>query len=106
MFKRFKLDIRLVKEIDKTLLVSLILLILYGILNIYLCTKAQYGLFYVKSQIIWFGLSMLALYIFIVVDYTIIFNYVPIFYWGSVIMLVMVMIPGIGVVVNVCLFLD
>ena len=100
MFKQFKLDMRLVKEIDKTILISLILLISYGILNIYLCTKGQYGLFYVKSQVIWFALSMLALYIFIAVDYTIIFNYVPIFYWGSIVLLIMVMIPGIGVVVN------
>ncbi|BCZ44701.1 rod shape-determining protein RodA [Clostridium gelidum] len=100
MFKRFKLDVRLIKEIDKTLLISLILLILYGILNVYLCTKAQYGLFFVKSQVIWFALSMLALYIFMAVDYTTIFNYVPIFYWGSVILLLLAMVPGIGVVVN------
>lgn len=100
MFKQFKLDIRLVKEIDKTLFISLILLILYGILNIYLCTKGQYGLFYVKSQVIWFALSMVALYIFIAVDYTVIFNYVPIFYWGSIVLLIMAMVPGIGVVVN------
>ena len=100
MFKRFKLDVRLIKEIDKTLLVSLILLILYGILNIYLCTKGQYGLYYLKTQAGWFVLSIIALYIFMVVDYTIIFNYVPIFYWGVVILLILTKFPGIGIVVN------
>ena len=100
MFKQFKLDIRLIKEIDKTVLISLILLILYGTLNIYLCTKGEYGFFFVKKQVIWFVVSMIALYIFIAVDYTIIFNYVPIFYWGSVILLLLAMVPGIGVVVN------
>lgn len=100
MFKQFKLDMRLVKEIDKTLLISLILLILYGALNIYLCTKGEYGIFYVKKQVIAFVLSMIALYVFMAVDYTIIFNYVPIFYWGSVVLLLLAKIPGIGMVVN------
>lgn len=100
MFKSFKLDMRLIKEIDKTIVISLILLILYGTLNIYLCTKGEYGLSYVEKQAFWFVVSMLALYIFIAVDYTIIFNYVPIFYWGVVILLILTKIPGIGVVVN------
>ncbi|AWK50750.1 rod shape-determining protein RodA [Clostridium beijerinckii] len=100
MFKQFKLDMRLVKEIDKTLLISLILLILYGTLNIYLCTKGTYGLSFVKQQFFWFILSMVALYIIIAVDYSIIFNYVPIFYWGVVILLILTKIPGIGIVVN------
>ena len=88
MFKQFKLDIRLIKEIDKTILISIILLILYGTLNIYLCTKGEYGLSYVKKQVFWFVLSMFALYIFMAVDYTIIFNYVPIFYWGVVLLII------------------
>jgi len=100
LFKQFKLDMRLIKEIDKTLLISLILLILYGTLNIYLCTKGQYALYYVKTQAGWFVLSMFALYIFMAVDYTIIFNYVPIFYWGVVILLILTKVPGIGIVVN------
>ena len=62
--------------------------------------KGTYGLFYVKNQAFWFLLSMFALYIFIAVDYTIIFNYVPIFYWGAVALLILGMIPGIGIVVN------
>ena len=100
MFNQFKLDMRLIKEIDKTVLISLILLILYGTLNIYLCTKGQYALYYVKTQAGWFVLSMFALYIFMAVDYTIIFNYVPIFYWGVVILLILTKVPGIGIVVN------
>ena len=100
MFKQFKLDMRLIKEIDKTALFSLIVLILYGTLNIYLCTKGVYGFSYVKKQVFWFVLSMFALYIFMAVDYTIIFSYVPIFYWGSVVLLLLAKIPGIGMVVN------
>ena len=100
MLKQFKLDSRLIKEIDKTALSSLILLILYGILNIYLCTKGGYGLSFVKQQFFWFMLSMIALYFLMAVDYKIIYDYVPIFYWGVVILLILTKVPGIGIVVN------
>lgn len=100
MFKQLKLDVRLIKEIDKTLLISLILIISYGVFNIYLCTKDEYGLTFVNKQLFCFILALIALYIFIAIDYGIIFNYVPVFYWGAVILLIVTMIPGIGVVVN------
>lgn len=100
MFKNFKIDLRLIKEIDKTLLISTILLVLYGVLNIYMCTKGEYGFDFAKKQFFWLVLSMVALYFFVAIDYTMIFNYVPIFYWGSVVLLLVAKIPGIGVVVN------
>lgn len=100
MFKQLKLDMRLVKEIDKTILISLILLISYGILNIYLCTKGDYGLFFAKKQFFSFILSIAVLYILMAVDYAIIYNYVPIFYWGTVVLLLVAKVPGIGIVVN------
>ncbi|WP_252224470.1 rod shape-determining protein RodA [Clostridium sp. ZBS2] len=100
MLKNFKIDLRLIKEIDKTVLISTVLLVLYGILNIYMCTKGEYGFAFAKQQFFWLVLSIIALYFFVVIDYTIILNYVPIFYWGSVILLLAAKIPGIGVVVN------
>jgi rod shape determining protein RodA len=101
LFKQLKLDTRLIKEIDKTLLISLILLILYGTLNIYLCTKGlDNGMVFVKKQLIAFGLGLVALYFLMAIDYKILFDYVPIFYWGSVVLLIAAKIPGIGMVVN------
>jgi len=100
LFKQFKLDSRLLKEIDKTALISLILLISYGILNIYLCTKGSYGLSFAKQQFFWFMLSIVALYFLMAIDYKIIYDYVPIFYWGVVILLILTKVPGIGIVVN------
>ncbi|MBY6916888.1 rod shape-determining protein RodA [Clostridium botulinum] len=100
MLKNFKIDLRLIKEIDKTIVMSTTLLVLYGILNVYMCTKGNYGFYFAKQQFFWFVLSIIALYFFVAIDYTIIFNYVPIFYWGSVILLLAAKIPGIGVVVN------
>ncbi|EHJ02017.1 cell cycle protein [Clostridium sp. DL-VIII] len=100
MFRQLKLDGRLIKEIDKTILISLILIVLYGIFNIYLCTRGGQYQNSARQQLYWFGLSLIGLYIIIAIDYTIIFNYVPIFYWATVVLLILTMVPGIGIVVN------
>ena len=101
ILSRYKLDFKLIREIDKGLLFSAIALMLYGMLNIYLCTKGDVApFFFVKKQFMWFIISMVALYFLVAVDYSVIYRYVPIFYWGSVILLLCVWIPGIGVKVN------
>ncbi|WP_211135063.1 rod shape-determining protein RodA [Clostridium paraputrificum] len=101
MLSRYKLDFKLIREIDKGLLFSAIALMLYGMLNIYLCTKGDVApFFFVKKQFMWFIISMVALYFLVAVDYSVIYRYVPVFYWGSVILLLCVWIPGIGVKVN------
>ena len=101
ILSRYKLDFKLIREIDKGLLFSAIALMLYGMLNIYLCTKGDVApFFFVKKQFMWFIISMVALYFLVAVDYSVIYRYVPIFYWGSVILLLCVWIRGIGVKVN------
>lgn len=97
MFKRLRLDTKLIKEIDKTLLFSMILLTLYGIFNIYLCTKGNYGFDFAKKQFIWFLISMVALYFVMTFDYTFILNYVPIIYWGTVVLLIITRFAGVVV---------
>lgn len=103
-FSRYKLDFRLIRDIDKPLLASLICLIMYGILNIYLATKGGVNglspFYFAKKQAIWFGISLVALYFLVAIDYRSLYRYIPIIYWGSVILLVLVWIPGIGIKVN------
>ncbi|MGG7176785.1 FtsW/RodA/SpoVE family cell cycle protein [Clostridium paraputrificum] len=105
LISRYKLDFRLIREIDKALLFSTMGLILFGILNIYLCTKGgvfeKVGpLYFAKKQMIHFLISMVVVYFLLVIDYRVIYGYIPIFYWGSVILLITVWIPKIGVEVN------
>lgn len=97
VFKKLKLDTKLIKEIDKTLLICMILLTLYGIFNIYLCTKGDYGFFFAKRQFMWFLISMVALYLVITFDYTFIMNYAPIIYWGTVVLLIITRFAGVVV---------
>ena len=49
LINRYKLDFRLIRDIDRTLLVTMITIIIYGILNIYIATKggaSEAGAFY------------------------------------------------------------
>jgi rod shape determining protein RodA len=95
---KYKLDFRLIRDIDKGLLISTILLIVYGIFNIYLCTKGgateNGDFYYAKKQAVFFVISMVALYFFVAVDYRTIYRYIPMFYWGSVFLLIVVLFVG------------
>lgn len=96
---KYKLDFKKIRDIDKALLFSTMTLIIFGIINIYLATKGNDKPFATaERQAIWFLFSMIALYIFMAVDYRVLFNYVPIFYWGSVLLLIIT--KFFGVVVN------
>lgn len=100
-FNKYKLDFRLIRDIDRGLLFAMISIILFGVLNIYLATKGSTSpFFYVKKQLIWFFVSMVVIYFFLAVDYRVIYRYVPVFYWLSVILLIAVWLPGIGITVN------
>ncbi|MDS0528022.1 rod shape-determining protein RodA [Clostridium sp. SHJSY1] len=89
---------------DKMLLFSMIALVIYGSLNIYLATKGGTNdlpaFTYVKKQLAWFVLSLVVLYFVIAIDYRDMFRYIPIFYWGSVVLLISVWIPHVGLKVN------
>ena len=94
MLSRLKLDSKLRREIDYKLLVSMILIVLFGIFNIYLGTKNQWGSLFAKKQFIWFIISLIVLYLILLWDYNIIYNYVDIFYWGSIVLLIITRFAG------------
>jgi rod shape determining protein RodA len=103
MLKKYNLDFRLLKELDFKLLITLIILTLFGIINIYLCTKG--GVFndpflFAKKQLIWFFISLVSMYFVLTFDYKIIYGYVPIIYWITIALLIAVWIPGIGTTIN------
>ena len=65
----FKLDFKKFKELDKWMLFSIICIVSFGILNIYLATKGNYGIFYPKRQLIFFIVALVALYFVLASDY-------------------------------------
>ena len=94
MLSRFKVNFRTLREIDKAVVISLISLILFGILNIYVASRSEYGTMFLKRQLLWFFVCMVALYFMIAIDYSILKGYTTLFYWGSVILLILTMFIG------------
>lgn len=94
MFSKFKINLKQLKEIDKAILFSMISLMLFGILNIYLASRAEHGTLFLVRQSVWFVVCMIALYFIIAIDYTVLKGYTPIFYWGSIILLIITMFIG------------
>lgn len=90
-YNKYKLDFKKIRDIDKVLLISTILLVLFGILNIYLAKKGEN---FATKQFMWFIVSLVALYIFMAIDYRVLYNYVPIFYWGGVGLLILTRFVG------------
>ena len=103
MFNEHNTKSDFLKYLNFKLLVNLIVIVLFGILNIYLCTNVNYPdhpFIFAKKQLIWFGISLISMYLILKYDYRIIYRYVPIIYWGTVILLIAVWIPGIGAKIN------
>lgn len=90
----FKIDFKKLKEIDKLMLFSMIALMIFGIINIYLASSAEYGTLFLKRQSIWFVVCLVALYFVVAIDYTLLKPYTPLFYWGSILLLIVTMLIG------------
>lgn len=103
IIRKNKLNIKKIKSIEMPLLLSMIVLSLFGILNIYLCTKGgKFSSPYIffKRQLIWFLVSMIVMYVILAIDYRGIYNATNFIYWTTIVLLVAVWIPGIGQKVN------
>ena len=92
---KFKMSLKELKRVDKWMLISIILITMFGIVNIYLAKKTSAGgmLFPVK-QSIFFVASLVLLYFVVAIDYSIIKAFTPIFYWASLALLVLVLLIG------------
>ena len=75
MLNKLKIDTRLLKEMDWTILITAICILLFGVLNIYISA----GAYYAKLQLLWLCVGLVAVYASILVDYTVVKNYVVIF---------------------------
>lgn len=91
----FKMNLKSLKKVDKWMFISILLITIFGIVNIYLAKKTSTGgmLFPVK-QSVFFIASIVALYFVLAIDYSIIKAFTPIFYWLSIALLVLVLLIG------------
>lgn len=92
---KFKLNLKNLKKVDILMFISILLITMFGILNIYLAKKVSTGgmIFPLKQSLFFVG-AIILLYFVLAIDYSIIKAFTPIFYWTSIALLVLVLIIG------------
>ncbi|GKX65121.1 rod shape-determining protein RodA [Inconstantimicrobium mannanitabidum] len=85
MLRKFKLDSKLIKEIDFGMIVTIILITLIGVVNIY----SAVGMGNAEKQFFFLIFSLVCLYFLLLIDYNILENYVVLFYWFNMLLLVL-----------------
>lgn len=89
MLKNFKINKKLLRELDFGVIAVAIIIVLFSCLNIYSATFRNVGLYFTKLQLIWLFLGLIVVYLILIVDYNIINSYAPIIYWIGIILLVL-----------------
>jgi rod shape determining protein RodA len=100
MLEKFTIDRRLLRELDFTVMITVLVISIFGILNIYSATRMTAGFSTMRTQIVWIVGGIILAYFVLLVDYSIIENYAHIIYWFGVFLLVLNCIPGIKSTVN------
>jgi len=92
---KFKLNLKNLKKVDIWMFISIVLITMFGIVNIYLAKKSSTdGMLFPLKQSLFFVGAIILLYFVLAIDYSIVKAFTPIFYWISIVLLVLVFIIG------------
>ncbi len=81
------LDRKVLRELDVRALMAIIAIVLFGTVNIYSATHLKSGTHYAKAQIVWLVIGLAVTYVILCFDYILLENYAQIFYWASIVLL-------------------
>lgn len=87
-FKNLIINLKLVKKLDFILILSILVISLFGSINIYSATYKKYSFYYLNHQIMWILISICVAYIILAIDYQIILNYVEYLYLFNIVLLI------------------
>ncbi|MGV8983026.1 rod shape-determining protein RodA [Clostridium sp.] len=87
MLEKLKLNRKLLRELDYSVIILAICIVIFGCINIYSATYKNGGN-YVKMQIMFMILGLITAYVILLFDYMIIENYAVIIYWAGIILLI------------------
>ncbi|MCB2339681.1 rod shape-determining protein RodA [Clostridium estertheticum] len=76
----------LFKKLDYIILITAILIVVFGSLNIYSATYSDYKYYYLKSQLIWLLIGLILVFIIILIDYKKILSYSYLIYWVGIVL--------------------
>ena len=100
ILSKFRIDRKLLRELDFKVIITIIFISVFGALNIYSATYMKYGTYYLRTQLMWLALGLFVTYIILCIDYAVLQNYARIFYWMSTILLALQDTLFRGAVVN------
>lgn len=83
ILKNLKINDKLIKHIDFSIIGVICAIVLFSIVNIY----SAGGFYYARLQFFWLIIGLIATYCIIYVDYIQILNYAPVIYWFAVALL-------------------
>lgn len=84
---KFKINKKLLKQLDYSIIFICIILVLFSCLNIYSATFRSLGIYYAKLQFIWLIMGLIVVYVILLIDYSVIGNFASIIYWAGIILL-------------------
>lgn len=100
MLKKMNMGKKLFRELDFTVIIAVILIVIFGSVNIYSATHMKYGNHFLKAQLIWLVAGLAITYVILIFDYSVIQGYANIIYWFGVFLLVLNRIPTFKSTVN------
>lgn len=87
MLDKFKIDKKLLRQLDYSIIIICVIIVLFSCINIYSATFRSLGIYYAKLQFTWLILGLFIIYIILLIDYSMIGSFASIIYWASVILL-------------------
>lgn len=91
MLDKLKINKKLLKQMDYSIIIIAVILVLFGTINIYSATRMLVGYNKLIKQLLWLGLGLVIVYIILTFDYYVIGNYAKFIYWISNAVLVYVL---------------
>lgn len=89
MLEKLKVDKKLARYLDIPVLITAILIVAYGMVNIYSATHFKVGIYYLRLQSFWLVLGLILIYIILLFDYSFIANYANVIYWMGIGLLIL-----------------
>ncbi|NMM64540.1 rod shape-determining protein RodA [Clostridium sp. P21] len=100
MLGKITIEKKLLKELDFISIITVILISIFGCLNIYSASRLTVGSHYLQKQLMGLVLGLILTYIILLFDYSILENYASIIYWFGIFLLVLNVIPMFKSTVN------
>ncbi len=88
IIQKLKLNFKLIRELDFILIFFVMILSVFGLMNIYSVTNRKSGYYFFDHQMIWILISIFIVYVILCIDYSKFICYIDFAYWFNVALLV------------------